>query len=122
MKVWHYETGQRLQSIDLNQLVILDDSNLDTEKVTHKCSNYHETLAYILEVLILILHCMIVTKTIPKCKNLKSRQSKFIPTRQVLYYSIIHMISVPFTSKNEKKPERVPIDNVCLLTNTFSCV
>ncbi|XP_056611765.1 tRNA (guanine-N(7)-)-methyltransferase non-catalytic subunit wdr4 [Triplophysa dalaica] len=32
VKVWHYETGQRLQSIDLNQLVILDDANLDTEK------------------------------------------------------------------------------------------
>ncbi|KAA0715968.1 tRNA (guanine-N(7)-)-methyltransferase non-catalytic subunit wdr4 [Triplophysa tibetana] len=33
VKVWHYETGKRLQSIDLNQLVILDNSNVDTEKL-----------------------------------------------------------------------------------------
>ncbi|XP_057198147.1 tRNA (guanine-N(7)-)-methyltransferase non-catalytic subunit wdr4-like [Triplophysa rosa] len=32
VKVWHYETGRRLHSIDLKQLVILDNSNVDTEK------------------------------------------------------------------------------------------
>lgn len=39
MKVWHYETGRRLHSIDLKQLVILDNSDVDTEKVTRICSN-----------------------------------------------------------------------------------
>ncbi|XP_051565862.1 tRNA (guanine-N(7)-)-methyltransferase non-catalytic subunit wdr4-like isoform X1 [Myxocyprinus asiaticus] len=32
MKVWHYETGRRLQSIDVRQLGILQNSDADTEK------------------------------------------------------------------------------------------
>uniref|UniRef100_A0A672M4Q8 Uncharacterized protein n=1 Tax=Sinocyclocheilus grahami TaxID=75366 RepID=A0A672M4Q8_SINGR len=36
MKVWHYETGRRLHSIDLRQFT-LESDNTDTEKLPSIC-------------------------------------------------------------------------------------